>query len=144
MSRKWVWKWAENGPRMATVNNPNACPAEVIRQFINRSWRFMSAYRLGLTKKNHEMSERGTHNWFFCSKNLAKRKPRGKNSGEGFLDVSELPESESEVSFLQKNLVQPVCNLMPLTVLNCNSGWTYIWSARLKYLCCAWLKALFT
>ena len=22
MSRKWVWKWAENGPRMATVNNP--------------------------------------------------------------------------------------------------------------------------
>ena len=26
-----------------------ACPAEVIRRFINRSWRFMSAYRLGLT-----------------------------------------------------------------------------------------------
>ena len=23
MSRKWVWKWDENGPRMATVNNPN-------------------------------------------------------------------------------------------------------------------------
>ena len=22
MSRKWVWKWDENGPRMATVNNP--------------------------------------------------------------------------------------------------------------------------
>ena len=22
MSRKWVWKWAENGPRMTTVNNP--------------------------------------------------------------------------------------------------------------------------
>ena len=67
------------------------------------------------------MSERGTHNCFFCSKNLAKRKPRGKNLGEGFLDVvSELPESESEVSFLQKNLVQPLCNLMSLTVLNCS------------------------
>jgi hypothetical protein len=26
-----------------------ACPTEVIRRFINRSWRFMSAYRLGLT-----------------------------------------------------------------------------------------------
>lgn len=23
----------------------NACPADVIRRFINRSWRFMSAYR---------------------------------------------------------------------------------------------------
>ena len=65
------------------------------------------------------MSERGTHNCFFCSKNLAKQKPRGKNSGEDFLDVSELPKSKSEVSFLQKNLVQPLCNLMSLTVLNC-------------------------
>jgi len=25
------------------------CPTEVIRRFINRSWRFMSAYRLRLT-----------------------------------------------------------------------------------------------
>lgn len=27
----------------------NACPTDVIQQFINRSWRFMSAYRKGLT-----------------------------------------------------------------------------------------------
>lgn len=27
----------------------NACPTEVLRRFINRSWRFMSAYRHGLT-----------------------------------------------------------------------------------------------
>jgi hypothetical protein len=27
----------------------DACPKEVIRRFINRSWRFMSAYRRGLT-----------------------------------------------------------------------------------------------
>lgn len=27
----------------------DACPSEVIRRFINRSWRFMSAYRKGLT-----------------------------------------------------------------------------------------------
>ena len=27
----------------------DACPVEVIRRFINRTWRFMSAYRKGLT-----------------------------------------------------------------------------------------------
>ena len=27
----------------------DACPNEVIRRFINRSWRFMSAYQKGLT-----------------------------------------------------------------------------------------------
>ena len=26
----------------------NACPAEVIRNFINRSWRFIDAYKKGL------------------------------------------------------------------------------------------------
>jgi hypothetical protein len=29
----------------------NACPPEVIQRFIQRSWRFMSAYRMGLTGK---------------------------------------------------------------------------------------------
>jgi ribosomal protein S18 len=29
----------------------DACPTEVIRRFIQRSWRFMSAYRMGLTGK---------------------------------------------------------------------------------------------
>ncbi|CDO78034.1 hypothetical protein BN946_scf184648.g6 [Trametes cinnabarina] len=29
----------------------DSCPTEVIRRFINKSWRFMSAYRLGLTGK---------------------------------------------------------------------------------------------
>ena len=32
-----------------TLRYLNACPAHVIRRFINRSWRFMSAYRKGLT-----------------------------------------------------------------------------------------------
>ncbi|OJA13487.1 hypothetical protein AZE42_08411 [Rhizopogon vesiculosus] len=32
----------------------DACPTEVIRRFINRSWRFMSAYRLSLTGKAAE------------------------------------------------------------------------------------------
>ena len=36
----------------------NACPAEVIRRFINRSWRFMSAYRLGLTGRAAEWAVR--------------------------------------------------------------------------------------
>jgi hypothetical protein len=29
----------------------NACPVDVIRRFINRSWRWMIAYRKGLTGK---------------------------------------------------------------------------------------------
>jgi hypothetical protein len=29
----------------------NACPVDVIRRFVNRSWRFMDAYRKGLTGK---------------------------------------------------------------------------------------------
>ena len=36
----------------------DACPTEVIRHFINRSWRFMSAYRLGLTGKAAEWAVR--------------------------------------------------------------------------------------
>ncbi|OAX30633.1 hypothetical protein K503DRAFT_705012, partial [Rhizopogon vinicolor AM-OR11-026] len=32
----------------------DVCPTEVIRRFINRSWRFMSAYRLGLKGKAAE------------------------------------------------------------------------------------------
>jgi hypothetical protein len=29
----------------------DACPVEVIRRFFNRTWRFMDAYRRGLTGK---------------------------------------------------------------------------------------------
>ena len=36
----------------------DACPTEVIRRFINRSWRFMSAYRMGLTGKAAEWAVR--------------------------------------------------------------------------------------
>ncbi|KAJ3711839.1 hypothetical protein DFJ43DRAFT_1008734, partial [Lentinula guzmanii] len=36
----------------------DACPVDVIRQFINRSFRFMSAYRLGLTGKAAEWAVR--------------------------------------------------------------------------------------
>lgn len=35
----------------AAIQYLDACPTDVIRRFINRSWRFMSAYRLGLTGK---------------------------------------------------------------------------------------------
>jgi hypothetical protein len=35
----------------AVENALNTCPVEVIRCFINRSWRWMSAYRMGLTGK---------------------------------------------------------------------------------------------
>ncbi|KAE9392941.1 hypothetical protein BT96DRAFT_967294 [Gymnopus androsaceus JB14] len=36
----------------------NACPVDVIRRFINRSWRFMSAYRIGLKGKAAEWAVR--------------------------------------------------------------------------------------
>jgi hypothetical protein len=36
----------------------DACPNEVIRRFINRSWHFMSAYRMGLTGKAAEWAVR--------------------------------------------------------------------------------------
>jgi len=32
----------------------DSCPVEVIRRFINRTYRFMSAYRMGLTGKAAE------------------------------------------------------------------------------------------
>ncbi|KAJ2990200.1 hypothetical protein NUW54_g8544 [Trametes sanguinea] len=36
----------------------DACPVEVIRRFFNRSWRFMDAYRKGLTGKAAEWAVR--------------------------------------------------------------------------------------
>ena len=39
----------ESNPPDAVKQYLEACPTEVIRRFINRSWRFMSAYHLGLT-----------------------------------------------------------------------------------------------
>jgi hypothetical protein len=36
----------------------DSCPVDVIRRFINRSYRFMSAYRLGLTGKAAEWAVR--------------------------------------------------------------------------------------
>jgi hypothetical protein len=35
--------------KAAAIKWLDACPSEVIRKFINCSWRFISAYRLGLT-----------------------------------------------------------------------------------------------
>jgi hypothetical protein len=40
-----------NEAKQIAQNFLNVCPVEVLRRFINRSWRFMSAYRLGLTGK---------------------------------------------------------------------------------------------
>ena len=36
---------------LAAENALNMCSVKVIRRFINRSWRWMSAYRMGLTGK---------------------------------------------------------------------------------------------
>ncbi|KIL56227.1 hypothetical protein M378DRAFT_50672, partial [Amanita muscaria Koide BX008] len=56
----WGWckyRYREEGKKTfqdaknAAIKYLNACPLDVIRRFINRSWRFMSAYRLGLTGK---------------------------------------------------------------------------------------------
>jgi len=40
--------------KQCAVQQLDACPTEVIRRFINHSWRFMSAYRMGLTGKAAE------------------------------------------------------------------------------------------
>ena len=56
------WGWAKYRYRQVNKNTfkeakeaaedaLNTCPVEVIRRFINRSWRWMSAYRMGLTGK---------------------------------------------------------------------------------------------
>ena len=42
------------GAKQCAVQQLDACPTEVIRKFINHSWRFMSAYRMGLTGKAAE------------------------------------------------------------------------------------------
>ena len=39
---------------MAALNSLESCPLDTIRRFINRAWRFMSAYRQGLTGKAAE------------------------------------------------------------------------------------------
>jgi len=44
--------------KLCTRAQLDACPMEVIRRFINRSWRFMSAYRMGLTGKAAEWAVR--------------------------------------------------------------------------------------
>ncbi|ETW82033.1 hypothetical protein HETIRDRAFT_317863, partial [Heterobasidion irregulare TC 32-1] len=36
----------------------DSCPVEVIRRLFNRSWRFMDAYRMGLTGKAAEWAVR--------------------------------------------------------------------------------------
>jgi hypothetical protein len=46
-------------------------------------------------------------------------KSRGKNTKKSFLDAFELPEFETEVGLLKKNLVSFTLNLLILTVRNC-------------------------
>jgi hypothetical protein len=56
------WGWAKYRYRQvpkktfadakaAAISALDSCPIEVIRRFVNRAWRFMSAYRLGLKGK---------------------------------------------------------------------------------------------
>ncbi|TFK91730.1 hypothetical protein K466DRAFT_482133 [Polyporus arcularius HHB13444] len=44
--------------KQVAVGILNSCPTDVIRRFINRSWRFMDAYRQGLTGKAAEWAVR--------------------------------------------------------------------------------------
>jgi len=37
--------------KKAAIETLDACPTDVLQRFINRTWRFMSAYRAGLTGK---------------------------------------------------------------------------------------------
>ena len=66
-SKYWGWckyryrevpKKTFNEAKQSVREILDACPMEVIQRFINRSWRFMSAYRLGLTGKAAEWAVR--------------------------------------------------------------------------------------
>jgi len=59
LSCQQYWGWCKyqyrEGPKNnfaeakeAAIQFLNACPLDVLRRFINRSWSFMSAYRKGL------------------------------------------------------------------------------------------------
>ena len=56
------WGWAKyrycevlkktfDNAKVATVDALDSCPTETIQRFCNQSWRFISAYRIGLTGK---------------------------------------------------------------------------------------------
>lgn len=56
------WRWVKyhyhqvpkpkfEDAKKAAFDTLNACPVNVIQHFINHSWRFMGAYRIGLTRK---------------------------------------------------------------------------------------------
>lgn len=44
--------------KQAAIQCLDACPVDVIRRFINRSWRFVDAYQQGLTGKAAEWAVR--------------------------------------------------------------------------------------
>ena len=46
-----IWKSNFAGAKAAALQCLDACPLDTIRKFINRGWRFMDAYRKGLTGK---------------------------------------------------------------------------------------------
>jgi len=52
-------------------------------------------------------------------KNLANPKKREKNKATPFLNVFEIPDSESEVRISIKILIPKLSNLMTLSVCNC-------------------------
>ncbi|KAF9503439.1 hypothetical protein BS47DRAFT_1374479 [Hydnum rufescens UP504] len=53
-----VFKTSFAEAKEIAIQSLDACPIETIQRFINRSWRFMSAYHLGLTGKAAEWAVR--------------------------------------------------------------------------------------
>jgi hypothetical protein len=49
-----IYKKRFNKAKKAVHECLDACPVDVIRWFFNRSWRFMDAYKQGLTEKAAE------------------------------------------------------------------------------------------
>ncbi|KZT63884.1 hypothetical protein DAEQUDRAFT_747689 [Daedalea quercina L-15889] len=54
----WFYKAKFEDAKRVALECLNACPVEVIQRFFNRSWRFMDAYRKGLTGKAAEWAVR--------------------------------------------------------------------------------------
>ncbi|KAF8583452.1 hypothetical protein K439DRAFT_1505968 [Ramaria rubella] len=109
-----------------TFETLDACPVDVIRHFINKAWRFMSAYHIGLTgqaaawavrkQKGHRAVSKSAMMhldmiinkkqlnssykiWILRSKNLAALNTCGKNFGCAFLDIFRQSEFRSGLRF---------------------------------------------
>ena len=69
--------------------------------------------------------------WFFWAQNLVDPKSCGKNQLKPFSDIFESPESEYEVTFVQKKFSQALENMRALVVHNCTMQISTTWGGKI-------------